>query len=63
MKHAITQYPGFWMTTDSNDWPCESAPSQPYSPVARAPAALSLPARALPAHGVPAPAADPRERP
>jgi len=35
MKHAITQYPGFWATTDSNDWPCESAPTQPYSPVAR----------------------------
>jgi len=29
MKHAITQYPGFWVTTDSNDWPCESAPSKP----------------------------------
>jgi len=48
MKHAITQYPGFWVTTDSNDWPCERAPSQPYWPVARA----------LPARGVRAPAAD-----
>ena len=53
MKHAITQYPGFWATTDSNDWPCESAPTQPYSPMARAPAALSLPAFALSAPAAP----------